>query len=82
MGFPKIESSFTVESRNAPWPGFLPVDTILAVDPADFERSQADIRNLQARAYRLKARARVLKGPVLAAQERLRIQQGITLSDG
>lgn len=76
-GFPEGTASFSPQTRNAPWPGFLPIDAILSDDLIDFERSLAETRNLEARARHLRWRARLLKGPVLEIQERLRMQQAV-----
>ncbi len=75
--FPDVTSSFSEETLNAPWPGFLPVNTIISNDLVDFDRSMAEIRTLEIRAANLRRRARLLKGPVLAIQERLRMQQAV-----
>lgn len=71
MGVPEIESNFAPQTRNADWPGFLPIDVILSDDPVDFARYEREVRHLQARAAALRSRARLLKAPVPEAQERL-----------
>lgn len=62
-------------SRNTPWPGFLPIDMILGDIPVDVAQSEAAARALYGRALRLKQRARILRGPVIEAQEKLKLQQ-------
>jgi hypothetical protein len=76
-GFPDVTSSISPEALNAPWPEFLPVDVILAGDTVDFERSLAEIRALEGRVSALRRRAKLLSGPVVTIQERLRLQQAV-----
>ncbi len=60
-----------LQTRQAGWLGFLPLNEVLAGDSADMIRSQAEIRALQARVARLHRRTALLRGPVDAAQTRL-----------
>lgn len=76
-GLPDIQLRHTVDSRNTPWPEFLPIEMILSADIADFDRSLAEIENLQWRANQLRKRAKLLKRPVVEAYERIRLQQAI-----
>ena len=76
-GWPEVTSSFSQDNRNSPWPGFLPVDTILAGDLVDFEQAQNETNALRARAFQLRKKARMLRGPVLKIQERLKMQQAV-----
>lgn len=69
---PNLEASVSVESRDAPWPLFLPMETVLADNPADFEAAMAGIRATQGRVATLKRRARILRAPVPQAQEAIR----------
>ena len=77
-GIPDVSTSFSQSTLNAPWPGFLPIDSVLSGNLVDFERSQAEIQHLQARAQRLRRRAKLLRGPVLKIQERLQMQAAVT----
>jgi hypothetical protein len=76
-GFPDVTSSISQAALNAPWPEFLPADVILSGDIVDFERSLAEIRSLEGRANALRRRAKLLRGPVVTIQERLRLQQAV-----
>ncbi|NOX74846.1 MAG: hypothetical protein GXP03_14925, partial [Alphaproteobacteria bacterium] len=58
-------------------PKFLPVDVILSGDIGDFERSLAEIRAFEGRVSALRRRAKMLRGPVVTIQERLRLQQAV-----
>lgn len=71
---PKIASNYSADSRDAPWPDFLPVEDVLTISDADVAHSVAEIRALKARAWRLRRRAWLLRGPVVDAQERIRLE--------
>ncbi len=70
---PDIRTGPVAGTDSKTWLAFLPIDQILGSDPADLALSQAQDRALLARAARLRARARLLKGPVVSLQERLRL---------
>jgi hypothetical protein len=80
-GIPDVASSFSHDTLNSPWPGFLPVDEILSGNLVDFEASRIEVQNLQARLQRLRRRARLLRGPVLKIQERLQMQAAVSTSN-
>lgn len=74
---PAATTSVAPELRNAPWPGFLPVDMILANNPVSTSGILPENRSLQARAIRLRQRARLLEGPLITAKERRKMEQAI-----
>ncbi len=66
------------DMRQQAWPGFLPQSQILASRPTDIAATRARIAGLQLRLARLHARARLLRAPLIDAQERLRMTNGVT----
>ena len=80
IGFPKIEGSFALQSRNEPWPTFLPIETIIGANPVNIKRSNTEIRNLQSRVARLRQKAQLLRAPIIEAQQKLRMQQALLRS--
>ena len=77
MGTPDLASTVSVESRDAPWPTFLPLEMILADDPVDIDRATAEILGLQHRVLKLRQRARMMHGPIIEAQQKLMMQQAV-----
>jgi hypothetical protein len=71
IGFPDIPETASADTRNADWPEFLPVDTILDANAVDIIASETEIRRLQYRSSRLRQRARILRLPLSEAQEQL-----------
>jgi len=72
IGFPDVPSAVSVDSRDAPWQEFLPIDLVLAENPADFDAAISDIRRVQGRVAALKRRAQLLRAPVPDAQDAIR----------
>jgi len=68
-----IAPAYASESRNAPWPGFLPVDMVLTGDTGDFTRAIAETRAIEGRIHSLKLRAHQLRTPIIAPAERRRM---------
>lgn len=69
---PEFRAATTsAEALNAPWPGFLPVEQILASGPVRTGAASNEILSLEARANRLRRRAQLLRQPVLDAYDRL-----------
>ena len=64
------------DMRRQEWPRFLPQAQVLASRPTDIAATRARIGGLQTRLARLRARARLLRAPVIDAQERLRMMNG------
>jgi hypothetical protein len=77
LGFPDIAPRFSPDSRDVPWPTFLPKDVIEGIALADFEQEADAIRSVQYRVYRLRQRATLLRAPIIEAQERLRLSQAV-----
>ena len=70
---PEDIQTYSAETTEAEWPEFLPVEMILSADTAKLDQSLADIRNLKARAARLRQRAKLLRLPVAEAYDRLQM---------
>lgn len=76
-----LPASYTADTRDEPYLDFLPIEAILSADPVDLNPSLARVNALRARADDLRNRARILRRPVVEAQEKLRLQQAIARSN-
>jgi len=78
---PDIAPNFAAESRNLPWPEFLPIDDILVVDANsnDLGRIKSDNFAIAARVSNLRRRAILLRAPVVSSTDRLRMLAAIDL---
>lgn len=79
---PDVSSSFSAETRNAAWPTFLPIQTVLSGDLTDISKADQDVQTMVRRMQRLKRRARILRAPVVDAQEKLRLEKAVERASG
>jgi len=72
MKFPNIAPTVSENSKNAPWPEFLPTATLVAEKAIDPKLVASQAQSLDARIIQLRRRAKALRAPLAEAQENLR----------
>lgn len=75
--FPDLDRARTTETRWAPYPDLLPMEDLTSGQVARVSPQMQT--GIEARAAGLRARAAQLQGPVVPAQVRARMAQGVDL---
>lgn len=75
--FPELDSTQTAELDAAAYPDLVPIEPILARAEAPGADPVAEEENVQRRLGGLRARADRLRGSVLSADEKRRLEEGL-----
>lgn len=75
--FPDLDATQTADLAEADYPALVPIDPILAgIKPAD-STAQDTRSDFDARLAGLRARSQAMRGQVLSAREKRRLEEGI-----